>query len=228
MKESKYMNNEKEKQRIKGKHNNVKSKQNEKESKNNKKEKQKVKNVIPNNIKLNQKMKGNKNADKHEKQKMKDRTMNNRKEKQNILDGIIDQISSFDNKANILITAIGIAFSISLIFVERPYNSQLFKKIDYYNLYLIIFIIYIISSITAITFFILVVVPRTVKALYNKGFRVIFSAFVSEIGAFQGYPTHCVHTVQVRRWSKVWSEQIFTRTRAPNRESSSSFFLPIV
>ena len=69
---------------------------------------------------------------------------------------------------------------------------------------------------------------RTVKALYNKGFRVIFSAFVSEIGAFQGYPTHCVHTVQVRRWSKVWSEQIFTRTRAPNRESSSSFFLPIV
>ena len=135
MKESKYMNNEKEKQRIKGKHNNVKSKQNEKESK----------------------------TDKHEKQKMKDRTMNNRKEKQNILDGIIDQISSFDNKANILITAIGIAFSISLIFVERPYNSQLFKKIDYYNLYLIIFIIYIISSITAITFFILVVVPRRKK-----------------------------------------------------------------
>lgn len=163
MKESKYMNNEKEKQRIKGKHNNVKSKQNAKESKNNKKEKQKVKNVIPNNIKLNQKMKENKNADKHEKQKMKNRTMNNRKEKQNILDGIIDQISSFDNKANILITAIGIAFSISLIFVERPYNSQLFKKINYYSLYLIIFIIYIISSITAITFFILVVVPRRKK-----------------------------------------------------------------
>ena len=116
-----------------------------------------------NNGKAKQKLKESKNVNKNEKQKMKDRTMNNRKDKQKILDSIIEQISSFDNKANILITAIGIAFSISLIFVERPYNSQLFKKIDYYSLYLIIFIIYIISSITAITFFILVVVPRRKK-----------------------------------------------------------------
>ena len=44
--------------------------------------------------------------------------MNKNEQKQEILSGISNQISSFDNKASILISAIGILFALSLSFLD--------------------------------------------------------------------------------------------------------------
>ena len=46
---------------------------------------------------------------------------------------------------------------------------------------------------------------RRVTHLIFKWFLRLFGAFQSEIDAFRCSRSHCFHTVQVRRWSKVWS-----------------------
>ena len=63
--------------------------------------------------------------------------MAHRAEKQKILDNIYLQISSFDNKANIFITVIGIVFALSLSFLDVFKDCSFVKsnsgvKIFYY------------------------------------------------------------------------------------------------
>ena len=87
--------------------------------------------------------------------------MSKTEEKNDILSGISNQISSFDNKASILISAIGIVFALSLsfldVFCEDDFllNSQNFKTV-YYTL----FILFIINTIIVIGSYILVIIPR--------------------------------------------------------------------
>ena len=61
---------------------------------------------------------------------------------------------------------------------------------------------------------------RRVAHLIFKWFLRLFGAFVSEIGAFRCSCKHCFHTVQVCRWSKVWS------THFLNRQSKPKIFEP--
>lgn len=87
--------------------------------------------------------------------------MANREEKQKILDNLYAQISSFDNKANIFITVIGIVFALSLSFLDVFRDCSFVKsscgvKIYYYTC----FILFIINIIFSIFSFVMVIVPR--------------------------------------------------------------------
>ena len=81
---------------------------------------------------------------------------------------------------------------------------------------------------------------RRVAHLIFKWFLRLFGAFVSEINAFRCSRSHCFHTVQVCRWSKVWSTHFLNRqsklkifeSRTVRRSNSSPcvefFLLPLV
>ena len=90
--------------------------------------------------------------------------MANREEKQKILDNIYLQISSFDNKANIFITVIGIVFALSLSFLDVFKDCSFVKsncgvKIYYY----ICFMLFVLNIIISIFAFVMVIVPRKYK-----------------------------------------------------------------
>lgn len=93
--------------------------------------------------------------------------MNTNEEKKEILLGINNQISSFDNKASILISAIGIVFALSLSFLDVFCEETfLLKSQNFKTFYYILFILFIINSIIVIGSYILVIIPR--KKIGNK------------------------------------------------------------
>lgn len=81
--------------------------------------------------------------------------------KQTILDGIYSQISSFDNKANILISVMGIFFAISLnflsIFQETSFKNSAENEKNWYT---VLFFLFCVFSVFTIFSFIMVIVPR--------------------------------------------------------------------
>ena len=91
--------------------------------------------------------------------------MNKKNEgKQIILEGIYGQIASFDNKASILISVIGIVFALSLSFLDifstkNFAETTLCKRIVYYSL----FIIFILNTFASIFSYIMVIIPRIKK-----------------------------------------------------------------
>lgn len=95
--------------------------------------------------------------------KNEDKKIQNDKE---ILTGILNQINSFDSKAGILISVIGIVFglSLSLLSYISNYPNHSAKR----AFYAIIFVLFVISSITAIAFSALVIIPRTSKEKKNN------------------------------------------------------------
>lgn len=93
--------------------------------------------------------------------------MNKNEQKHEILSGISNQISSLDNKASILISAIGIVFALSLSFLDVFCNEDfLFKNHNFIIVYYILFILFIINTIIVIGSYILVIIPR--KKIGNK------------------------------------------------------------
>lgn len=93
--------------------------------------------------------------------------MSKNKEKQEILSGINYQISSFDNKASILISAIGIVFALSLSFLDVFCEEEfLLKSPIFKTFYYILFILFIFNTIIVIGSYILVIIPR--KKIGNK------------------------------------------------------------
>lgn len=93
--------------------------------------------------------------------------MSRNKEKQEILSGINYQISSFDNKASILISAIGIVFALSLSFLDVFCKEEfLSKSLIFKTFYYILFILFIFNTIIVIGSYILVIIPR--KKIGNK------------------------------------------------------------
>lgn len=87
--------------------------------------------------------------------------MNRREEKEKILLGVSSQISSFDNKANILISAIGIVFALSLSFLDVFSEESFLQKNECFKtVYYALFILFIINTIVAIGSYILVIIPR--------------------------------------------------------------------
>ena len=94
--------------------------------------------------------------DKKEEKKCKE--FENNKE---ILAGVLNQINSFDNKANVLITVIGIIFGLSLTFLER---YETLKDLECIRItFKIFYLLYVISSLASITASIIVILPRTNK-----------------------------------------------------------------
>ena len=93
--------------------------------------------------------------------------MSKNEEKHEILSGISNQISSFDNKASILISAIGILFALSLSFLDVFCEEKfLLKSQNFKTFYYILFILFIINTIVVIGSYILVIIPR--KKIGNK------------------------------------------------------------
>lgn len=87
--------------------------------------------------------------------------MNKNEEKNEILSGISNQISSFDNKASILISAIGIVFALSLSFLDVFCEEEfLLKSPIFKTFYYILFILFIFNTIIVIGSYILVIIPR--------------------------------------------------------------------
>ena len=90
--------------------------------------------------------------------------MNKNEQKHEILSGISNQISSFDNKASILI---GIVFALSLSFLDVFCDEDfLLKSQNFKMVYYILFILFIINTIIVIGSYILVIMPR--KKIGNK------------------------------------------------------------
>ena len=91
--------------------------------------------------------------------------METKNEKKEILNGIYVQIGSFDNKAGLLISVLGIVFGLSLDFFEVfskcsfLYTENMFLKILCY----IAFGLYCLSFLFSISSFVLVIIPRSHK-----------------------------------------------------------------
>lgn len=83
-----------------------------------------------------------------------------------ILNGILAQINSFDSKAGILISVIGIIFGLSLTLLAnfKGYSADKPKLIAFATVY----ILFVISSLVTITFSVLVIVPRESKEKKNN------------------------------------------------------------
>lgn len=91
--------------------------------------------------------------------------MDNEKEKfednKDILQGVTNQIVSFDTKAGILISVIGIIFALSLSLVDvAPLLKQ---NTTNYHIFCVFFVLSLVSSIISIVFSLLVVIPRENK-----------------------------------------------------------------
>ena len=87
--------------------------------------------------------------------------MDKNNKKEDILGGVSNQISSFDNKASILISAIGIVFALSLSFLDVFCDEDfLLKSQNFKTVYYILFILFIINTIIVIGSYILVIMPR--------------------------------------------------------------------
>ena len=91
-------------------------------------------------------------------------TEKRRVEEENILDSIYSQISSFDNKASILVSIVGIVFALILNFLD-VFSGESFNtietnvKITYYFL----FILFCLVALLTIFSFIMVIFPRKHK-----------------------------------------------------------------
>lgn len=82
------------------------------------------------------------------------------KEKE-ILDGVQAQISSFDNKASILLSVVGIIFALTLSFLDVFHSeTYIYKEISFKVWYSAIFVIYIIVTVILIASLVLVIIPR--------------------------------------------------------------------
>lgn len=96
--------------------------------------------------------------------------MDKRSEKKEVLNGIYAQIGSFDNKAGLLISVLGIVFGLSLdffgIFSKCSFLclESVFLKIICY----IAFGIYCLSFLFSIFSFVLVIIPRSHKIKNNN------------------------------------------------------------
>ena len=96
--------------------------------------------------------------------------MNTRSEKKEILNGIYSQIGSFDNKAGLLISVLGIVFGLSLdffgVFSKCSFISSdncFLKALCYIS-----FGLYCLSFLFSIVSFVLVIIPRSHKIEKNN------------------------------------------------------------
>ena len=75
-----------------------------------------------------------------------------------ILEGVLNQINSFDSKAGILISIMGIVFGLSLTLLEFLKSGEL--ESCQYIAFSIIYSLFVASMILSILFSVLVIVPR--------------------------------------------------------------------
>ena len=86
-------------------------------------------------------------------------------EKENeILEGVQKQISSFDTKASILLSAVGVVFALTLSFLDVFHAGFYLAKDEIFKIiYCILFTLYIVATIIIFVFLVLVIVPRRHK-----------------------------------------------------------------
>lgn len=103
-----------------------------------------------------------------------------REEKKEILQGIQNQIGSFDNKASIFLAAVGIVFALSTSFIDVFHNEWYINLNDekFKNIYKGFFISFIVVFLFVILAFVLVLWPR--KKTINKVFGNYYSDIAKE------------------------------------------------
>ena len=86
--------------------------------------------------------------------------MNNDNKKE-ILNGIQNQIASFDNKASILLSVVGIVFALAISFLEI-FHADFFIELNCETAFwfYFIFCLLILSTVGSLTLLILAIVPR--------------------------------------------------------------------
>ena len=98
-----------------------------------------------------------------------------REEKKEILQGIQNQIGSFDNKASIFLAADGIVFALSTSFIDVFHDDWFINLEDelFKNIYKGLFISFIVVFLFVMMSFVLVLWPR--KKTINKTFGDYYS-----------------------------------------------------
>ena len=94
--------------------------------------------------------------------------VDSRNELKELLNGIYNQIASFDNKAAVLISIIGIVFALSFDALDI-FKSITMMLADLQTWRLISYImlgIYCLSFVLSVIFFVLVIIPRSHKSNY--------------------------------------------------------------
>jgi len=96
--------------------------------------------------------------------------METKSEKKEILNGIYAQIASFDNKAGLLISVLGIVFGLSLGFFE-VFSKCSFLYLNNMSMKILCYIafgLYCLSFLFSICSFVLVIIPRSHKGQKNN------------------------------------------------------------
>lgn len=84
-----------------------------------------------------------------------------RNEKKEILNGIQNQIASFDSKASIFIAAIGIVFAVVISLFDVFHSEWFSKASDSYQIWFkVLFCVFLLVTISLLLMFVLVLVPR--------------------------------------------------------------------
>lgn len=116
--------------------------------------------------------------------------MDKREQKEKILDGINGQIASFDNKASILISVIGIVFALSLSFLD-VFSEEKFldKSCTYKVYYYILFILFILNTVFVVMSYIFVIIPRKKigKNRYANYYKDMSKLDINDINNYNKY-----------------------------------------
>jgi len=91
--------------------------------------------------------------------------MDDNKYEKEILGIIYNQINSFDNKAGIILSVVGIASAFFISFLEIFTSTIFINAVPNLKIaYIVFFILFVISAFEVVTCFILVVFPRASKS----------------------------------------------------------------
>ncbi len=104
--------------------------------------------------------------------------------KKEILNGVQNQIASFDQKASILLSVVGIIFAIALSFLDVFHTDHFTNQSDCFKIwYYVLFIIFIIVTAFSIFSFAMVILPRKhhVKTKYPNYYKDIVQMTEAEL-----------------------------------------------
>lgn len=86
-----------------------------------------------------------------------------------ILESVLRESNSFDNKAGIVISVMGVVLGLSLTFIER-FDEFKSEKISY-CCFMILYILYILASIISISYSIFVIYPFYKKLHFDNAYE---------------------------------------------------------
>ena len=139
--------------------------------------------------------------------------MDTKTEKKEILNGIYSQIGSFDNKAGLLISVLGIVFGLSLDFFGVFSKCSFIGSDNYFlkTLCYIAFVLYCLSFLFSIVSFVLVIIPRSHRGEKNNINYYKDICNMSQDDFDKNFKSHCEN-------DDIIDNQIFANSRICNKK----------